>query len=156
MEPLTVPATLEELEVLADFVIQAAKEAGLEKKPAYRLRLAVDEIATNIVTHGYSEMGLTGDITIYADLDERTLTITLEDTAVPYNPLEEEEVTPEELHKPLEQRELGGLGIFLTLRGVDRFTYERMGNVNRNLFTMRRPLANPLESQRVSDPKPQE
>ncbi len=152
MEPLTVPATLEDLETLADFVIQAAREAGLEKKPAYRLRLAVDEIATNIVTHGYQEMGLTGDISIYADMDEQTLTITLEDTAVPYNPLEEEEVTLEELHKPLEQRELGGLGIFLTLRGVDRFTYERMGNVNRNLFTMRRPV----ENQAVSDAKPQE
>ncbi len=145
MEPLTVPATLDDLEILADFVIQAARAAGLEKKPAYRLRLAVDEIATNIVTHGYQEMGLVGDITIYADMDEETLTITLEDNAVPYNPLEEAEVTEEDLHKPLEERKIGGLGIFLTLRGVDRFTYERMNNRNCNIFTMRRPSsgANP-------------
>jgi serine/threonine-protein kinase RsbW len=147
MEPLTVPATLDDLEVLADFVIQAARAAGLEKKPAYRLRLAVDEIATNIVTHGYQEMGLVGDITIYADMDDEILTITLEDNAVPYNPLEEKEVTEEDLHKPLEERKIGGLGIFLTLRGVDRFTYERMNNRNCNIFTMRRPS---------SDVKPQE
>jgi serine/threonine-protein kinase RsbW len=137
--PLTIPATLEQLEVLAEFVIRAAQDAGLEKKPAYRLRLAVDEISTNIVTHGYQEMGVVGTITISQALSDEALIVTLEDTAVFYNPLDEQEVSDEELHKPLEQRQLGGLGIFLTLRGVDRFTYERSGHLNLNHFTMYRP-----------------
>ncbi|GGJ52065.1 ATP-binding protein [Deinococcus roseus] len=139
MEPLNLPATLDALDPIADFVLEAAKAAGLEKKAAYRLRLAVDEIATNIVTHGYEEMGMTGDIQVYADMDEESLTITLEDTAVPYNPFEQDPVSEEELQKPLEERPIGGLGLFLTIRGVDRFSYERVANINRNMFLMLRP-----------------
>jgi serine/threonine-protein kinase RsbW len=139
MEPLTVPGTLDALDPIADFVMAAVKQAGIEKKAGYRLRLAVDEIATNIVLHGYEETGLNGEIMICGELDDDSLTITLEDQAVAYNPLDRPEVTEEELTKPLEDRAIGGLGVFLTLRGVDRFSYEYVNGKNRNIFMMKRP-----------------
>ena len=83
MERLTMPATIDALRPIADYVMDAANEAGLEKKSAYRLRLAVDEIATNIVMHGYDESNSSGDVSIQADIDDKSLTITLEDSAVP-------------------------------------------------------------------------
>jgi serine/threonine-protein kinase RsbW len=139
MEPLTVPGTLDALDPIADFVMAAVKQAGIEKKAGYRLRLAVDEIATNIVIHGYEETGLNGDIVISGEIDDDTLTIILEDHAMAYNPLDRPEVSEEELTKPLEDRAIGGLGVFLTLRGVDRFSYEYIDDTNRNIFMMKRP-----------------
>jgi len=136
MEPLTVPGTLDSLDEIARYVIAAAAEAGLERKAAYRLRLAVDEIATNIVTYGYERSGLSGSVKVSADLDAETLTVKLEDQAIPYNPLETP--SPDDLDAPLEERDLGGLGVYLTIQGVDRFDYEWRDGSNCNIFVMRR------------------
>ena len=62
MKPLRLPATLDSLEQLGEYVIAATAEAELDAKAAYGLRLAVDEIATNIITHGYEEAGKTGEV----------------------------------------------------------------------------------------------
>ena len=86
MQPLTVPGTLDSLALIREHIRAAAAEAGLDKKRAYRLELAVDEIATNIVNHGYREAGRTGDVVVRAKIDAHTLTITLEDTALPFDP----------------------------------------------------------------------
>ncbi|PYE54790.1 SpoIIE family protein phosphatase [Deinococcus yavapaiensis] len=133
-EVLKVPGTLDALDDLAAFVLRAADVANLDKKAAYRLRLAVDEIATNIVTHGYDEAGLNGDITISARLAPHALTVTLEDEAVPYDPLKT--TMPDDLAAPLHERDIGGLGVYLTLRGVDEFRYEFVEGRNRNIFVM--------------------
>ena len=108
MQPLTVPGTLDSLKHIRDYVAAAAEAAALEKTAAYRLRLAVDEIATNIVTHGYQEAGLEGAVELWAEFDEATLTIVIEDTGVPYDPRQTE--GPDGLDLPAEQREIGGLG----------------------------------------------
>src|SRR5207249_3471436 len=83
--------------------------------------LAVDEIATNIITYGYEPAGIEGDITVRADTDEQALTIIIEDNAKPFDPLQQME--PDDLDLPLEQRNIGGLGIYLAINGVDKFTY---------------------------------
>ena len=43
----------------------------------------MDEIATNIITHGYDENGLEGNIFIQIEIDEKSLTVYIEDTAIP-------------------------------------------------------------------------
>lgn len=138
MESLSVPGTLESLSVIADFIKQAAAVASLDKKAAYQLRLAVDEIATNIIVHGYEEAGLEGNVSLSFEVDDKTLTFAIEDSGMAYDP--RQHLLPEEdaLRQPLEEREIGGLGIFLALKGVDQFLYERDGSINRNIFVMNR------------------
>ena len=137
MEPLTVPGTLDSLTIIGQYVNAAAAAAGLDKKVAYRLRLAVDEIATNIIVHGYEEAGRTGAVLVRAALDQAALTITLEDTAVPFDP--RHRLRPDQIDLPIEERPIGGLGVYLTTENVDRFEYEYVGNRNRNIFVMNRP-----------------
>jgi serine/threonine-protein kinase RsbW len=139
MEPLSVPGTLDSLGAIAEYVKAASAAAGLDKKAAYRLRLAVDEIATNVITHGYAEAGLEGMVDIRAEIDAETLIISIEDAGEAYDPLERE--APDDLKLPLEQREIGGLGVYLVCQNVDEFFYERVGNQNRNTFIMNRPAA---------------
>ncbi len=134
LEPLTIPGRAEMLSQLLDYVSWAATAAGLGEAGIYRLSLAVDEIATNIVLHGYEEARASGDLTIWADADPQRLMIFLEDTGRPFDPRQAPQ--PDNLHRPLEERADGGLGIFLALWGVDDFAYERQGAVNRCTFVM--------------------
>ena len=110
----------------------AASTAGLDKKTSYKLRLAVEEIATNIIIYGYERGGREGVLAIHAELDEQSLAISIEDTGVPYDPTQEP--VPDDLDKPIEQRQIGGLGIYLATQSVDKFIYQRVGDKNRNIF----------------------
>ncbi|HMT21810.1 MAG TPA: ATP-binding protein, partial [Promineifilum sp.] len=103
----------------------------------YRLSLAVDEIATNVVLHGYADYNQEGDLTIWAEGDDAQLRIYLEDTGHPFDP--RQVPRPHDLDRPLEERRDGGLGIFLALWGVDGFTYHRVGGKNRSVFVMDYP-----------------
>ncbi|BFM38843.1 ATP-binding protein [Synechocystis sp. LKSZ1] len=141
MERLTVPGTLTSLREIANYVMTAASQAGLDKKAAYKLRLAVDEVATNIILHGYQEAGLEGDLSIEAGLDPKKLTLVIEDQALPYDPTQHQLPSEQDLTQSLNERTEGGLGIYLVLEGVDKFLYERSGNLNRNIFIMNIPVA---------------
>lgn len=136
MESLTVPGSLDSLGKIAQYVSAAAKVAGLDKKAAYRLRLAVDEIATNIIVYGYEQAGLEGSLSVRVDINEQDLTILIEDTGVAYDPTQK--ALPDDLDLPLAQRQIGGLGVYLAIEGVDKFSYERVGNRNHNIFLVNR------------------
>jgi anti-sigma regulatory factor (Ser/Thr protein kinase) len=139
MQRLTVPAVLESLEAVSEFVKKAAATAALDERAAYRMRLAVVELVTNAISHGYGEAGLSGMVDLIAELDDRSVTITIEDTANPYDPTQTP--PPDELHLPLDQRKIGGLGVYLALQDVDSFRYERVGDRNRNIVVTYRPEA---------------
>ncbi len=132
MENLTVAGTLGSLGAIAKYVMAVAAATGLDKKTSYNLRLAVDEIATNIIIHGYEEAGREGVLDLQAFVDEQTLTISIKDTGVPYDP--NQRLTPDDLDQPLEQRKIGGLGVYIAIQGVDKFIYERVGDRNHNIF----------------------
>jgi serine phosphatase RsbU (regulator of sigma subunit)/anti-sigma regulatory factor (Ser/Thr protein kinase) len=138
MQPLIVPGRLDSLEKIGKYTMLAAKNAALEKARAYKLRLAVDEIATNIINYGYQQAGVEGVISIEADLDEHALTITLDDTAGPFDPTLRPPPPPEYFTQPLEEREIGGWGVYLAIQSVDQFHYHRLQDHNHNVFIMYR------------------
>ncbi|EXI80348.1 MAG: Serine/threonine-protein kinase BtrW [Candidatus Accumulibacter appositus] len=137
----SIPANLAALATVRQLVTQACREAGLDDAASYRLILAVDEIATNIITHGYQEQGSSGDIAIAIEAGEQYLSVVLEDTGIAYDPRAQGMPTAEDLDKPLSDREIGGLGVFLALQGVDRFDYQHHDKVNRNTLAVKLPQA---------------
>ena len=142
MNTLALPGTLDALEPLGDYVRAAAAEAGFDTAAAGRLHLAVDEMATNSITHAYQEQGREGQIYLEAVIDDRELRVHLEDTGPAYDPTVRED--PTDLDRPLEERGVGGLGIFLARRNVDALLYERRGDRNRLTFVLhRRPAGRP-------------
>ena len=74
-----VPGTLASLGLIREFVKEAAVEAGLDSMRTYRLQLAVDEIRSNIVLHGYEAHDFTGDVGVSVAIEPGGLTITLLD-----------------------------------------------------------------------------
>jgi serine/threonine-protein kinase RsbW len=144
LEPLKVQGRSEMLTQLMDYVAWAAAGVGLGEPAIYRLSLAVDEIATNIVQYGYEQGHKVGELKVWADTNAEELIVYLEDTGHPFDP--RLAPPPDDLDRPLEERRTGGLGIFLALWGVDHFTYERDGELNRSTFVMKlgENSANPL------------
>ncbi|MFN8474505.1 MAG: SpoIIE family protein phosphatase [Anaerolineae bacterium] len=138
MEPLIVDGKLDALGPIRQYVMAAAAKAGLNKRRSYDLALAVDEVATNIVTHGYAEAGLSGQITVRGDIDQHALVLTLEDTAVPYDPTKRPPPQEEDFDRPLEERDIGGWGVYLAIQSVDNFIYRYVDGMNRNVFVMNR------------------
>ena len=134
-EPLRLPGTLDSLDDIRKYVNEAAASAGIERRATYRLSLAVDEIATNSILHGYEEQGLQGPLYIWTEVDETQLRIIVEDEGKMYDPLQA--APPSDMSALPEDRKIGGLGIYLTMKGVDEFRYERVNDRNRNIFIIR-------------------
>lgn len=136
-KPFIVPGKLEFLQAIANYVKQRSSEAGLSRIAAHNLRLAVDEIATNIICYGYRDAGGDNVLKLYSHMDEHTLTLWLEDNAAPYDPTATPE--PEGLNRPIEERPVGGLGMYLAVQSVDHLYYEQIETFNRTVFVMNRP-----------------
>jgi serine/threonine-protein kinase RsbW len=134
MEKRSLPAVLDSLAELRRFAREAAAGAGVDESKSYQLQLAVDEIATNIINYGYAEEGASSLLTISSEVRDGRLVVTLEDTAPAFDPRSNVLPEAEDLEQPLEEREIGGLGIFLAVNGVDRFDYQREGERNLNIF----------------------
>lgn len=145
MDPLSLPGVLDSLSEIGQYVNAAAQAAGLDKKVAYRLRLAVDEVATNSIIHGYEESGTSGDLVVRSEMDAEKLTIILEDSAPPFD-LRSLQERPDHIDKPVEDRPIGGLGVYLTVKNVDKFDYEYANNHNRNIFVVNRPQSDGAKS----------
>lgn len=90
------------------------------------LRMACEELVVNVVDYAYP--GRTdGYLNVEIAKDGHAVTIRLRDGGVAFNPLEA--VMPD-ITKPLEERRIGGLGIFIVLRKMDSVSYERTDNEN--------------------------
>jgi len=126
---LTVPAVLDSLEPVTAFVECLAAEAGLDMRKAYQLRLAVEELLTNIIEHGYGPARADGQVVIEGDAGNHQVRIRLTDTAARFDPVHAPD--PTDLDRPLRERTVGSLGLYLARRSVDRLSYEYIDGANR-------------------------
>ena len=134
MDKLALPAVLDSLSRLRAYAKEAAAGAGIDDQRSYQLQLAVDEIATNIILYGYKDAGPDSVVSIGGEIRDGSLVITLEDSAPAFDPRTRELPDEEDLSRPLDERPIGGLGIYLAFEGVDRFDYERVDGKNLNIF----------------------
>jgi serine/threonine-protein kinase RsbW len=115
---LRVGAELKNLGTIRGFVEEQLMALGIEGSQADHLVLAADELATNIILHGYQKQP--GSIEVELAYHEDTLYVTLRDRAPVFNP----NTMPEpDITVPLEQRALGGMGIFLARRASDEIRH---------------------------------
>lgn len=138
MKSKTFPATVESLAPIREYLTELSGTAGLNKRQTYNLCLAVDEVVTNIFLYGYGQSGQKGVVDVYVEMDENQIKITVEDDSPPYDPTQQKLPDEEDLKKPLEERSIGGLGLFLAINNVDEFKYEYVNGRNRNIFIVNR------------------
>ena len=115
---LRIAAELKNLAEIRRFVRETASALGVDPAMIPDVLLAVDEAASNIVLHGYQ--GQEGIIEIEVRREGDALVIRLRDEAAPFDPTC---VPPPDLTLPLEQRALGGVGIYLIRQVMDEVTH---------------------------------
>ena len=115
---LHVAAELKNLARIRRFVEKAATALGVDPADIPDLLLAVDEAATNIIVHGYQ--GQEGPIEIEVERQGDALLIRLRDAAAPFDPTA---IPPPDLSLPLEERPIGGMGIYLIHRCMDQVSH---------------------------------
>jgi len=92
----------------------------------YHLLVSIEEILTNIIKYGFDEEGIHPIHITFRRSDEH-IEMEFEDRGREFNPLDVEEP---DLETPIENRQLGGLGIHLVKKMVDTATYRREGDRN--------------------------
>ena len=98
----------------------------------FKVNLALDEIITNIVLHGYEDED-DHRIRLSLDLRDDRLTIEVEDDGRAFDPLS---VAPPDLEQAVEERAIGGLGLHIVRSIMDGVEYKREGG--RNLLVMKK------------------
>ena len=105
------------------YIEELLDEAGVPLKTANRVNLAADEIITNIVSYS----GGTG-AEITCEIRPEKILLIFEDDGMMYDPLQAREP---DIKASAEERQIGGLGIFLTRKMMSRISYQRTGDKNR-------------------------
>ena len=115
---LTVEAAGERLVDVRSFVRAFVTAAGADQQTVDDLIQAVDELACNVIEHGYR--GAPGSIHVAADVVNGEIRVRLRDTAPPFDP---RTVPTPRLDLPLNERPLGGMGIHLARTLTDRMDH---------------------------------
>ena len=121
MKELTIAATVENIEVVTDFVNQQLEELACPMKAQMQIDIAIDELFSNIAHYSYNPE--IGQATVRVEVVENPLavTITFIDNGIPYDPLAKKDP---DLTLSAEERQIGGLGIYMVKKSMDEITYE--------------------------------
>jgi anti-sigma regulatory factor (Ser/Thr protein kinase) len=111
-----------------------ARSAHLPSSVLQAADLCLEEHITNVINHGFANCELHA-IVVHLALDQECLVVEVKDDGKPFNPLEKPEVNTS---IPLEHRPVGGLGIHLMRRFMDKLEYRRESG--QNILTMRKRL----------------
>ena len=129
---ITRAAYLEALRDFRDFIKEhCATVPGMNKEVLYDLQLAVDEACTNIITHGYQDLN-PGSIILDLEVDPNKLTVCLTDFGHSFEP---SSAPVPDIHAPLEEREIGGYGLFLIRQSMDEMDYQVTEDGNKMILT---------------------
>lgn len=127
---LTLPAQTERLPEVLAFVEEQLEEAGCPMKAQMQISVATEEVYVNIASYAYAPGS--GMATIRLELtQEPAVVLTFIDSGIAFNPLEKEDPN---VNLPAEERQIGGLGIFMTKKTMDEVRYERARD--RNVLTL--------------------
>ncbi len=120
-------AKLEDLPLITEFVETELRKLGCTNKIIIQYNIAIDEIVSNIVRHGYK--GTTGPVTVEVSKrdDTNTIGVRFIDEGIPYNPLIKEDPN---VKLSAEERRIGGLGIFIVKKTMDDVKYKYQNDQN--------------------------
>lgn len=135
MKELTIEALTENIDVVTDFVNEQLEELDCPMKIQTQLDIAVDELFSNIAHYAYNPE--TGPATVQVEVTENPLSviITFIDQGVPYDPLAKSDP---DTTLSAEDRQIGGLGIYMVKKTMDDISYEYKDG--RNILTIKKNL----------------
>ena len=136
MKELVIEAVVDNLEKVQEFVDSELEKHDCPIKAQTQIDIAIEELFVNIANYAYAPE--TGNATIRVDVQEgesHSVSITLIDEGVPYNPLAKPDP---DVTLSAEERPIGGLGIYMVKKSMDNVTYEYRDG--KNILTIEKTL----------------
>ncbi|HKW00157.1 MAG TPA: ATP-binding protein [Vicinamibacterales bacterium] len=145
-ETVSVPGTSAGVGRAAAAFDEFCRDRGVPPEARWRFQVALDEILSNIVRHGYKDAG--GTIALTFTHDGRAVSVEVVDSGPAFDP---RQAPPPDTSSPLESRRPGGLGIVLAEELLDELAYERRDEHNHLKLTWRMRRDEPGAGRRTKD-----
>ena len=128
LKEITLEATISNIDVVTDFVNGELEALDCSMKAEMQIDVAIDELFGNIAKYAYDPK--IGSATVRIEVQEEPLAvvITFIDNGRPFDPLKE--IEEPDITLSAEERQIGGLGVFLVKKTMDEVTYEYKDGMN--------------------------
>ena len=131
---IVLPNDVQEVPQLAAFVDEVCEQLGFDMSATMQMNLALEEAVVNVMNYAYPA-GTKGEVCIAAEAEADTLMFTIVDSGIAFDPTEKDEV---DTTLSAEERQIGGLGIYLVRQLMDDVEYERRDG--RNILKLTKKL----------------
>lgn len=130
MAKLILPAKMQSFESMMQFIEDGAKSQGFDVKDVNQIKIAAEEALVNVINYAYHDEG--GEVEINCDTKEgKGLVIEVIDRGAPFDPTS---IPEPDINAPIEDRRIGGLGVYMMQQLMDEVSYRRDGD--RNILTL--------------------
>lgn len=133
MKKLEIEAATENLPQVQAFVEECAEEAGCPMKTMMQLSLVVEEVFVNIAHYAYAPGHGMATVELEVLQDPAAVSVCFKDRGTPYDPLEHQDP---DITLKSEERQIGGLGIYMTKKLMDEVRYEYSDG--QNILTLKK------------------
>jgi serine/threonine-protein kinase RsbW len=114
----TIDADINAIPRISIAIDEAMRAHAFSDEEILDTQLAVEEAVTNVIVHGYA--GTTGQVVITGRTTTELIEVQIEDSSPPFNPLS---IPEPDITQDIEDRKIGGLGIFLIRQVMDDISY---------------------------------
>ncbi len=135
LKKLELEAKTDNLDQVLEFVDSTLEEVECSIKTQTQIDIAVEEIFVNIAHYAYNNVIGNATILVEMNTDPLTISITFIDNGTPYDPLAKADP---DVTLSAEEREIGGLGIFMVKKTMDDIKYEYKDG--KNILTLRKEI----------------
>ncbi len=134
---ICVSSQLENLARIAEYISERAALAGLNEHQVFEVQMAIDEACTNSMKHAY-EGREDGEVSVCCYVEDDDFVVRVTDSGKPFDPTA---IPPPDLSSPLEDRQEGGLGLFLMRELMDSVEFHAGPGVGNQVIMRKRRKA---------------
>ena len=135
MKEITLPAIIENISRVTAFVDEQLEALDCPMKAQMQIDVAIDELFGNIARYAYAPGTGEAAVRFDFDADTRTVSISFLDSGIPFDPLSQ---AAPDINAPAEARAVGGLGIYLVRKTMDRVDYRYADG--KNILTIQKRI----------------
>ena len=117
---------IQQIPQLAEFIDGIAEQAGLDMSVSMSLNLAMEEAVSNVILYAYPQ-GSKRQVQIDATVQDGTIKFVISDSGIPFDPTAKQDAN---IDLSVEDRPIGGLGIYMVKKLSDSVSYHREHNRN--------------------------
>lgn len=127
MNKIVINSERKNIDRVIEPIATALESVEAPHKAIYQVRLSLEELCSNIVNYAYEDKKGKIKVSYYIDKNNKSIRIVIRDNGKEFNPLTKEDP---KLTGSVQERKIGGLGIYIVKKSVDEIKYQRENGEN--------------------------